>query len=285
MANETTTTSANDFFLAAQVDSLILDEIRPYSVSRPFFRYARLTQSSAHDFPVQDDPGAAVAKVEGTDLTNTSLTTSKATASASTVGMMATVTDELSRISIVDAYEHFGSVLTRSAAEKYETDFTALVDDFSNTTSTTTIDATVAKFIEAKGALIARDAVGTLVAILHPVQTTDLSQDAATSLSAAFANPSVQVNGLMSNALAGFAFELAGVPVYQTSLVPTANAAADRAGGIFVSNVALGMAEVWDTRTELQRDASNVATEIVVTARYGLVEIRDAWGQTLITDA
>lgn len=264
---------------------MILDEARPYNVCRPFFRFARLTKSTAHDFPIQADPGAAGASTEGTGLSNTALSTDKATATAGTVGQMATVTDELSAISIMDAYSHFGSVLARSVAEKYETDFTALVDDFSNTTSTTGIDLTVAKFLEAKAAIVGRDQTGTLVAVLHTVQTGDLQQDMATSTAAMYGNSGISIGDKLANDLSGYAFELAGIPVYHTTLVPTANAGADRAGGIFVAGVALGLAETWGPRTELQRDASMPGTEVVVTARYGVVEIRDAAGQSLITDA
>lgn len=261
-----------------------MDEARPYNVSRPFFRYAKLNKSTAHDFPIQADPGAAGASTEGTGLSNTALSTDKATATAGTIGQMATVTDELSAISIMDAWSHFGAVLARSVAEKYETDFVALIDDFANTTSTTGVDLTVSKFLEAKAAVIGRDAVGTLVAILHTTQTGDLQQDMATSTAAQYGNPSINIGARQANELSGYAFELAGVPIYHTSLVNSANAGADRHGAIFVAGVALGLAETWGPRTELQRDASMPGTEVVVTARYGVVEIRDTWGQGIVSD-
>lgn len=287
MADETTTTSANDLFFASWVTSEVLDEVRPYNVSRPFFRYAGAAKSNSYDFPIQDDPGAAAASGgEGTGFSNTSLTTSKATATVGTFGMMATVTDELVAVSLVDALPHFASVLGRSVAEKYETDFCALYDDFTQQTTDTGNNADVADFIAGIAALVARDAVGQLVAVFHPVTTTDIWTNLATGLTASYAgNPSANFDGVDAANLSGYAGTLFDVPMYHTSLVPTANAGADRTGAIFVAGVALGLYELWGTRIELERDASMPGTEVVATARYGVVQIRDAWGQEFVFDA
>jgi hypothetical protein len=77
---------------------------------------------------------------------------------------------------------------------------------------------------------------------------------------------------------------LFGVNVYQTTNVQTANTGADRAGAMF-SSEALGLATKWPARTELQRDASLRATEIVVTACYGVGELVDSFGVPIVTDA
>jgi hypothetical protein len=284
-ADETTTTTSNDLALASVVDTVIIDEIRPYMVMRNFFRTRPGGASSSFDFPLQDDPGVAGSKVEGVDLNNTALTTSKATATAGTVGIMATVTDELTAISLIDALPHFQEVLTRSVAEKFETDAVALIDDFSNTTGTSGADYTWAQRQEAIGQLASRDAVGTIVEALHPQQVFDLRQDLTTSTAAIWGNENVVVNGMMASELGGYVFTAFGVPTYQTSLVNTANGGADRAGGMFVADLSLGLYEIWGTKVERQRDASNVATEIVVTARYGMIEVRDSWAESIITDA
>ena len=65
-------------------------------------------------------------------------------------------------------------------------------------------------------------------------------------------------------------------PVLQTSLVTSTGGAA------FISGVALGLYEIRPMRAELQRDASIPGTEIVVTSRYGVVEIRDVAGETIL---
>src|SRR5881397_3952250 len=122
---------------------MILDEERPLNVCRPFFYTVGPRNSSAVDFPTQDDPGAAAASyTEGSGLSNTLLNTSKVTATAVSTGMMASVTDELVENSIIDAYPHFGGVLARSVAERFETDATALLDDFATTANTATVPLT-----------------------------------------------------------------------------------------------------------------------------------------------
>lgn len=281
MANEHTTTTGNDLYIAAQLDQMVAEELRPRNVMRPLMRYAKLTQSKAHDWPISDDPGAAAAATEGTAISNTAFTTSKATATAASVGMQITLTDELAAISVMDAYSWYSGVLVRSVLEKYETDFTALVDDFSNTTSTSGVDCTVDTFLAAVAALVQRDIPGPYVAVLHPVQTTDLSRDNASSLAVQAGQRS---DGSMITD-SGFQFTIGDVAVFQSSLVPTANSAADRAGGIFSQGQALGLAETWDARTESIRVPALPGTQIDCFANYGVVEIRDTFGQSLITDA
>lgn len=285
MANETTTTAANDVFFSAWVDDMIIDEIRPHNVSRQFFRYRARQASNSYDFPLQADPGAAAASTEGTGLSNTQLTTDKATATVGTVGQMATVTDELAAISLIDAYQHFGAVLGRSVAEKYETDMTALMDDFANTTGVSGQDYTLAQMQEAAAQLVQRDATGQLVQVIHGVQWGDLQQDLLTSGGAYWGNDQARIGGLDATTLDGYQGAPLGIPTYITSLIPTANAGADRAGAIFVADLALGLYEIWGPRTETDRDISMPGTEVVVTARYGVVEVRDVFGESVITDA
>jgi hypothetical protein len=43
------------------------------------------------------------------------------------------------------------------------------------------------------------------------------------------------------------------------------------------------MAEQWRLRLESERDASMPGTEVVAFARYGLIEVRDVWGETILT--
>lgn len=277
MANETTTTSANDVFFAAWVDDMILDEERPLNVCRPFFYTVGPRSTSAVDFPLQDDPGAASASyTEGTGLSNTQLATSKVTATAISTGMMATITDELVENSIIDAYPHFGGVLARGVAERFETDATALLDDFSNTSNTSGVPLTYSTHLSAVSALAQRDQpVGfNTVAIYDPAQVLELAQDVGTSGAAQWASKSP--NDLQEVGRAGYVTHLGGADIYQTSLVTSTG------GAVFLDQIALALYEIRPYRTELQRDASMPGTEIVVTTRYGMVERRDRAGQTVL---
>lgn len=295
MANETTTTTANDVYFASWVKDAILDEIRPLNVMRQFFVVEGKRSSKVFDWPKQADPGLAAAITEATGLSNTALSTDKASATADQVGIMATVTDFSTEISVIDEMDHFAGVLARSVAEKYETDMAALLGGFSNTTGSTGVDLAATQFLSALSALEQRDVQGSVVAVLHPVQTGDLRGSIVPTFDAEGTTRTPRSgreyfsqgndSSLVSPTFEGRAGSLYGIPVYHTSVVATANAGADRAGAIFVRNLSLGMYEIRSPRTEMQRDASLPGTEIVVTANYGVAEIRDEWGQSVITDA
>lgn len=277
MASETTMTSQADSLFSSWVDDQAIEENRPYNVMRQFFRTRGPNKSNAFDFPILADPGAAGASyTEGTGLTNTELTSTDETATATAKGMMATVTDELSEVSLWDTYAVFGGQLNRSVEERFETDATALLDDFANTTGTAGVASTAATLYEAVNQLEQRDQVGTAVGVLDPIQIGQIRNDIGTSGAAALGNSSVMVNGVLSNVLNGFAFEWAGAPWYQTSLVTSTG------GAVFLADLALGLYNIRSRRTETQRDASLPGTEIVVTERYGMVEIRDVAGETIL---
>ena len=276
MAAETTTTSQADSLFTSWVDDMIIEENRPYNVCRPFFR-TRTKQmgAAAFDFPILADPAVAGATyTEGTGLSNTELTATDETATATSKGMMATVTDEFAEISLWDAYGVFGATLARSVAERFETDATALLDDFTNTTGTAGVATTAATLLEAVNQLEQRDQVGSPVGVLDPAQIGNVRQDLGTS-GAAILGTGVGNSGLNAT-LAGFAFNWGGVDWYQTSLVTTTG------GAVFLRDLALGLYEIRPPRTELERDASLPGTEIVVTERYGMIEIRDVAGETIL---
>lgn len=275
MANETVSSGYNDVTFAAWVTSEILDETRPYNVVRPFFRYEGRKPSVAYDFPIQADPGAASSNyTEGTGLSNTALTTDKATATALANGQMATITDEVEETAVLSVSSQAASVLGRSVLEEFEVTAMGLVDGFSNTTGTAGVPTTLATLLEAKNQLAQRDQMGTPVGILDPAQVGDVQQDAAAS-GAAILGTGV-ANGTLDVGLTGFAFSYGGVNWYQTSAVTSTG------GGVFLSGVALGLYEIRPLRIETERDASLPGTEIVATSRYGMCEIRDAAGETIL---
>lgn len=256
----------------------ILDEVRPYNVIRPFFDFEGKHPSNVLDLPIQDDPGAASSYNEGTGLSNTAQTTSKASATAGTFGMMATVTQEHKEISVINSVEQVAAVLGRSVAEKFETDGTALLDDFSNTTGTSGIATTYATLLEAVNQLAQRDMLGTPVFVLDPAQVGNVNQDVATSGAAIFGNPATPVNGMSAPELAGYAgFPVAGAPVYQTSLVTSSG------GACFLSNLAIALYEIRGMMTETFRDITLPGDQIVTTTRYGMVEQRDGAGETIVS--
>jgi len=286
MADETTTTTANDVMFSAWVSDRILDEIRPYMVTKPLLRYEGRRPSKSFDFPIMDDPGVAASnQAEATAFTNTALATSKATATAVQNGIVATVTDFLELVALIDAVSYFGQVLARSCAEEYEVTLTGLVNDGSNSTGTSGADLTLAQFQDAVSQLEQRDAMGQLVTVLHPVQVGDLRAALGSSAASLWTSGAQGAGEFTDYKGAGYAGNLFGVDIFMTSAVPTANAGADRDGGMFVRGVTDGIYEVRDIQAETHRDAFLPGTQIACTSYYGAVEIRDTWKQRIVTDA
>lgn len=280
MANESTLTTYNDFYPASVIADSVLDEERPYNAMTPaMFRYQSFGGSNVADFPIQADPGAAGSSTEGTGLSNATsgFSSDKASATLGTVGQMTTVTDELRDTSKFEMIGHVSAVLGRSIAEKKQTDYTALIDDFANTTGTAGVARTAADLLEAVNQLEQRDQVGMPVGVLDPSVIGDIRNDFGTSLAAHYGNPSTNTNRLLDGTLDSFAFEFAGAPWLQTSLVTSTG------GGVFIAGVALGLYEQWDLRIATERDESMPGTEVVAFARYGLIEVRDRAGETILT--
>ena len=92
MAGGATTTNLNDTFVAALFQAEMLSELRPSVTSRDILWWFPTGNSTAASFTTLGDPGVSTAFTEGTDYTTvTDITTGVATATASEVGLMTTV--------------------------------------------------------------------------------------------------------------------------------------------------------------------------------------------------
>lgn len=267
MASETVSGGQTDsMFFSNWVGSSILDEIRPHNVSKSLLRYEGRRPGLVFNFPLQDDPGPAASnQTEGTAFTNTQLTTSSVTATARLNGMVATVTDVLDAISIVDAVSHFSQVLARSAAEEMETTIGAV---FANSTGAWSA-ASLAGFYDAMADLEAADATGQFVAVVKPSALATIRTDIQTSTGAFQGRSELNTASAVQAQPSGFIGSLGGVDTYLTSAAGT--------NCMFVKGVSHGLYEVWDLKTETHRDAFQPGTQIAATTCYGVATIRAAW--------
>lgn len=172
-----------------------------------------------------------------------------------------------------------------------------ITDGFSTTVGTSGSNLTVANFLAAIQGLEVANVPGPYMAILHPQQMGDLRADlAATAGGAVQWMPASQAQiNLLGN---GYRGQWAGVDLFSSTSVPTANAGADRAGGIFGRG-----AVVWaDSSIPSENDASqliiggkvlferdrtarNGLTAYITHAYLGVSEGIDAAGVSIITDA
>jgi hypothetical protein len=230
---------------------------------------------------------AAAGLTDGTDLANTAFSPTSVNLTVAEVGLMLTLTD-LARSSSISDYGFYGSEAGKAVAEKLIGDICALLSGFSTAgVNTTGVNLTEQGFRDTKTALITANVPGPYVAVLHPVQVNDLETSIGSTISAA-ANTGASARAETNDLSMGpdlNAGVLYGVSVIASPSVPTANAGADRAGGMFAANRALGYVEKWAIRPELERDASLRASEIVVTSAYAVGEIHDGSGRFITTDA
>jgi hypothetical protein len=283
MASETTTSSQTGLVFSAWLGDRILEEQRPYNVSKPLLKYAGRKPSKVYSFPIQSDPGmAASGQAEGTAFGNTQLQSTKADATARLNGQVATVTDFVDAVSTVDAIGHFGAVLGRSVAEELETTIDSVILNSAwTTTQTASTVLLLDDFMVAIGAIEGKDGVGDLAAVLNPAQTSELRRDLTGTVAASFfgSERGAAVAGTLAEAkMAGAVGNIAGVDVFQTTGVVLSTT---YRGAMFVKGEAAGIYEVWDARTEQHRDAFQPGTQLAATSCYGLAQIRADWGVSL----
>jgi len=228
---------------------------------------------------------SASALTDGTDMSNTAYTATSQTVNVAEVGLLLELTDLAAGSQIVD-FAQYGRDAGAAVAEKLTTDITALLAAFSGGVGSTTVNLTEQNFLDAITTLRAAKVNEGLGAILHPQQENDLIISVGSAVTAAGTtgtSPRAVTNDFVASAMGemGNWFNVATVT---NATVPTANAGADRAGGMF-SRDAIAYVEKWAIRPELDRNASKRSTEVAVTAAYGVAEIDDARGVNITTDA
>jgi hypothetical protein len=287
MADETTLTTADDLTYSAIIEESVIEELRGINVMPKLMRpkSGEGLASKAFDFPKWPTLTAA-AVAEGTDLSNTAISTTKATITAGEVGLMAEITDVLEKSDILNGLGEYAPVLARAVKTKIDVDCAALLADTNSgvAVGASGSDMTYANFLS--GLTVVENAnghvAGQIVCVLHTQQGADLRSNMG-STNTIFSQIDAR-RELYSN-MAGYFGTLHEVDIFTDTNVPTANTAADRAGGFFVKGYTFGLATKWAVRVELERNASKRATEIVCTSMYGVGELVDAAGCPVVTDA
>ncbi len=167
-----------------------------------------------------------------------------------------------------------------------------VADDFTATAGTSGVNATWNDVLDAKTTLGVAKASGPMLGILHPQQWGDLELDALSM----GVLPAESMGGVINQGLDAFKGRWMGIDFFVSSAVPTANAAADRAGGIFTRG-ALAWADVaidpvadpnivslGRARFERDRKGTFLETSYVTSSFQGVAQAIDAAGVSLITD-
>ena len=200
---------------------------------------------------------------------------------ASEVGAKIILTDKLVRQSAQNIFSIIGRQLGDGMARKKDVDVLALYSGFSTdigaagrSMSLANVSATVAY---AKGKKF-----GSQVYIVqHPFAVWDIANTAVTA-SSTYPVPTGWSQDLLGNFFSGLR-PINGVPIFEDGNITIDSS--DDAVGVCADKSALAVLKSVDTRTERQRDASLRATEVVITADYGVFELDDSKGVALTLDA
>jgi hypothetical protein len=204
---------------------------------------------------------------------------------ASEVGAKVILTDKLIRQSTENVFSMIGRQLGDGMARKKDTDVHAL---YSSLNGGTTVGA-VTKYMKAsnvQGAIAYAKAnkFGSQLYILHhPNSVAYLSKEAAVvASSGSAAVPEGWSQDLLGNFWSGLR-PMNNVPIFEDGNLTVDSD--DDATGVIADKTAMAALTSIETRTERQRDASLRATEVVMTADYGVFELDDTRGAGLIFDA
>ena len=200
---------------------------------------------------------------------------------AAEVGAKVILTDKLVREQQNNVFTIIGKQLGDAMARKKDTDVHAL---YGSLNSGTTLGGSAAMSLANVAGAIAfakANKFGSQIYILqHPNAVFDIANAAVTS--SQYAIPHGWSEDLLGNFWSGIR-PLNGVPIFEDgNLSVDSN---DDAVGVIADKSALAVLQSVDSRTERQRDASMRATEVVITADYGVAELDDSRGAPLTFDA
>jgi hypothetical protein len=202
---------------------------------------------------------------------------------ASEVGAKVILTDKLVRQSAENVFSIVGRQLGDGMARKKDTDVHAL---YSGLNGGTTLGAAGATFslanVAASISYAKANKFGSQLYILqHPNAVFDIANTAVTA-SATYPVPKGWSEDLLGEFFSGLR-PLNGVPIFEDGNLSVD--ASDDAIGVIADKSALCVLKSVDTKTERQRDASLRATELVMTADYGVFELDDSRGAAMTYDA
>jgi hypothetical protein len=317
MANEITTSTIDDFSYAAIISPILIATLaekaaflawaREFNiVGQPSSAYKLGSITSYWGSP--NDRGAGVDTefnaTEGTELSNTAVSSGSVTISTAEFGVAHELTDTTSE-DVIDSLDLLNllrgtmmSVMQLAMAD----DMCAQFANLSNSIGTSGSDFTVAQLLAGKNDIRTRggfapDGVGY---VLDTQAFADIENAfVATSTSAAvYALAADRIldfqpapnNGMTDGRVASFR----GDPAYATGLTDTANAGADVVSAVFVPSTAANddaalttYGQVWKRlpRFETERHAKKRTTDLVMTLRWGIGELLDGTGSKYVTDA
>ena len=201
---------------------------------------------------------------------------------ASEVGAKVILTDKLVRQAADNVFSMIGRQLGDGMARKKDTDVIAL---YPNLNEGTALGLDGRNMNAANTHAIISNAkankFGSQLYILHhPNAIANLSKESATTAGNNAEITSGWSADLLSNFYSGLR-PINGVPIFEDGNIDKISGQ-DSGYGVIADKTAMAALTSVDTRTERQRDASLRATELVMTSDYGVFELDDSRGASVI---
>jgi len=200
---------------------------------------------------------------------------------ASEVGAKVILTDKLVRLAADNVFSIIGRQLGDGMARKKDKDVIAL---YTGLNGGTVLGADGRNFNAANVHAIVSNAKANkfgsqLYIVHHPNAVATLSKEAATTAGNNAEITSGWSADLLSNFYSGLR-PINGVPIFEDGNIEKTGSV-DSGYGVIADKTALAALTSVETRTERQRDASLRATEVVMTADYGVFELDDTKGAAI----
>lgn len=270
----------DDFFYPFIIETAVIDALYSTTVMRPLMWNTSLVgqASDTRRFPrwpnlVADDVA------ENVDLVNTEIVSTSVDITVGEIGITIALSDALQEDDILSGIMPYGRQGGLAVKDKMDADAAALLGGFSNSV---TADLDEATFLGAIETLETADAPGPYCVVHHPRAVHQLRTDVVANGGNVYAGNPTQERRF-GVTYSGYAFSLYEVDVYQTTNTSIIAGTPDtHAGAMFSKGYALAHVAKREARTEFQRDASARLTELNITSRYGVGEVVDEGGVTLL---
>ncbi len=221
---------------------------------------------------------------EGAAVSTATTTVTSGSLTPSVTGIAFEVTDLLTGSTPFAGLGPFLEAGADVLVEQSEDDIHALIAALNGGThiGVTETPMTLAILLEGLVALKVAQAPGPFFGALAPIAVADLAADLG-GLGGIAGGTSV---GLVETAggRPGLKGVVSAVPIYEAPRAPTITAGEDRESCV-ANRDAISVRVKWAIRPEMQRNALNVSTELVITNAYGLAETADDWGIPITSDA
>ena len=200
---------------------------------------------------------------------------------ASEVGAKIILTDKLVRQSAENVFSMIGRQLGDGMARKKDVDVLALYSGFSTDIGAAGRSMSLANVSAAIAYAKGKKFGSNVYIVQHPFAVWDIANTAVTA-SSTYPVPAGWSADLLGNFFSGLR-PINGVPIFEDGNISIDSS--DDAVGVIADRSALGVLKSVDMNKEQDRDISLRATEVVITADYGVFELDDSKGVALTLDA